>query len=121
MAHGHNQRHEKRTFQRIVDSVALENAMRLTGRARLANGIAKTLSGDSRLRAYAVKHQTLLTLKAKFPDRVRIVTDFKTPRFVLVESRSLHFGLHAPEQLFGTPARVTLTAVPTVAAKRQAA
>lgn len=121
MAHRHKQKHEQRTFSSILDSVASANSMKLMERARLANRIAKSLRGEARVRAYAVKHGSLLVLKAKFPDRVRVVNDFNTPQFVVVESKTVRFGLHAPEELFADNLVRVQTAVAPLAAKQQAA
>jgi hypothetical protein len=90
----------KPSFQTILNDVASQNARNLMGRARLANMIAKSLRGSSRARAYAIKSHALLELTTRFPERVRILNDFRTPRFVLVKARRARFGLHAPAELF---------------------
>src|SRR5713226_3895143 len=90
----------KPSFQTILNDVASQNARYLMGRARLANMIAKSLRGSSRARAYAIKSQALLELTMRFPERVRIINDFRTPRYVLVKGRRARFGLHAPADLF---------------------
>jgi hypothetical protein len=95
-------RHGRRGFRNILRSVASENAVRLMGRARIANRVAKSLHGESRVRAYAVKTQALLRLTSRFPERVWVVNDFNTPRFVLVKVPIFRFGLHAPSYMFGT-------------------
>ncbi len=117
MARRHDQRLRQRTFRSILDNVASENAVRLMGRARIANRIAKALRGESRMRAYAVKHETLLSLTRVFPERVRIVNDITTPRFVLVKTATTRFGLHAPAHLFGFGPRIIETTIPRVAAR----
>lgn len=91
----------RRSFRNILSGVATQNADRLMGRARLANKLAKSLRGRSRKRAYAVKGQALLELTKRFPERIRIVHDFPSPRCVLVQAPRACFGLHAPAILFG--------------------
>jgi hypothetical protein len=90
----------KQTFQCMLNEVAPENANKLMGRARTANKLAKSLHGRSRMRAYAVKSRAVLGLTTGFPDRVRFVTDFNTPGFVVVEAPGACFGLHVPVGLF---------------------
>jgi hypothetical protein len=114
-------RREKRTFCSIVNNAAPENALRLMGRARIANRIAKSQRGKSRERAYAIKTQALLGLTSRFPEQVRIVNDFDTPRFVLVKASMCRFGLHAPAHLFGKAAQMPETAVAKVAGTVQGA
>jgi hypothetical protein len=101
MANTHIERHGKPTFRSILNEVAPKNAVRLMGRARLANKIAKSVRGDSCRQAYAVKVQALLELATRFPEQIRIVNDANTPRFVLVEALAVRFGLHAPARVFG--------------------
>lgn len=93
----------KRTFQGILNNVASENAFSLMGRARTANKIAKGLHSGSRQRVYQVKVHALLRLTERFPERVQIVDDSNTPRFVVVVEKIAGFGLHAPAHLFGRP------------------
>lgn len=95
-----DQKRDKLSFRQILDGVASQNARQLMGRARLANKLAKSLGGQSRARAYAVKTRALLGLTTQFPERVKIITDFRTPRYVLVKSLRTRFGLHAPEIQF---------------------
>jgi hypothetical protein len=102
MTDPHRRKRGNRTFRKILNSVASDNAVRLMGRARLANIVAKSVRGESRVRTYAIKTQALLRLTSRFPERVRIVYDFNTPRFVLVKVPIFRFGLHAPSYLFGT-------------------
>jgi hypothetical protein len=94
------QKRGRRNFRNILSRVATQNADRLMGRARLANKLAKSLRGRSRRKAYAVKSETLLELTRRFPERIRIVHDFASPRFVLVQAPRDRFGLHAPAILF---------------------
>jgi hypothetical protein len=96
----HKQRLGQQTFRSILNEVAPENASRLMGRARTANKLAKSLHGRSRVRAYAVKSRAVLGLTTTFPDQVRIVIDFNTPRFVVVQAPAACFGLHVPVGLF---------------------
>jgi hypothetical protein len=108
MTNPHGRKREKRTFRNVLNSVASDNAVRLMGRARLANIIAKSVRGESRVRAYAIKTQALLRLTSRFPERVRVVTDFNTPRFVLVRVPISRFGLHAPAYLFESGAELAV-------------
>jgi hypothetical protein len=94
------QKRAKRTFRNILNNVEANNAVSLMGRARLANQIAKSMRGRPRERAYGIKTQALLTLTARFPERVRVLNDRNTPRFVLIKATNSPFGLHAPAYLF---------------------
>lgn len=69
-------------------------------RARTANWLAKSVSGKARRRAYRVKTVALLNLTEKFPERVFISKDPRTPNHVLVRNVNACFGLHAPVQYF---------------------
>src|SRR5438132_976957 len=100
MKGAYKQELQRPNFRKILRSVASQNAAQLMGRARLANALAKSLRGQARARAYAVKAQALLDFKLRFPERVRIVNDPHTPRFVLVKASRPRFGLHAPAALF---------------------
>lgn len=71
------------------------------GRARTANKIAKGLHGGTHHRVYQVKVHALLELSVRFPERVQIVDDSNTPRFVVVVEKIAGFGLHAPARLIG--------------------
>ncbi len=95
-----NPRRRKRSFRSILSGVASENANRLMGRARLANRLAKSLRGQARSKTYSLKTQALLELTMRFPERVRIVNDVRTPRYILIKARLGRFGLHAPATFF---------------------
>lgn len=69
-------------------------------RARLANKLAKSLRGQSRQSAYAIKHRALLELRLRFPRRVQLIDDSDAPHLVIVNVPNHHFALHAPAQLF---------------------
>ena len=93
---------ERPNFQDILGDVATLNARRLMARARLANRLAKSLRGQNRWSAYTLKSRALFELVARFPERVRIVNDTRTPRFVVVKVPRDRFGLHAPAGLFNS-------------------
>jgi hypothetical protein len=84
------------TFRLILNSVAVENSLRLMGRARTANKLAKSVIGKSRIGAYAVKSWAVFALMTNFPEHVRIVHDFSTPGFILVKAPAYRFAVHAP-------------------------
>lgn len=94
------QKGDKPSFRRILNGVASQNARLLMHRARVANKLAKSLSGHRRASAYFLKTQALLELATRFPERVRIINDPFTPRFVLVKVPRARFGLHVPAKLF---------------------
>ena len=100
MKRTNHQKGDKPSFRRILNGVASQNARLLMGRARLANKLAKSLRGHRQATAYWLKSQALLELAARFPERVRIINDPFTPRFVLVKVPRARFGLHAPAELF---------------------
>ena len=81
-------------------AAVLGRRLALPGGAVLPNRIAKSMRGRSRERAYGIKTKALLTLTARFPERVRVLNDRNTPRFVLVKATNSPFGLHAPAYLF---------------------
>ena len=96
MVNRHKRKSTRQTFRSILNKVAPENANKLMRRARIANQLAKSLHGRSRVRAYAVKTRAVLGLTVGFPDRIRICIDFKTPGFLLVKAPTVYFGLHVP-------------------------
>lgn len=85
-----------RTFGMILDRVTPENSARLMERARLANRLAKSLGGRSRIKAYRIKHRALVALTIRFPERVNISRDRRLPEFAVVTSLVDRCGLHAP-------------------------
>jgi len=89
-------KHRKRAFRRILNEVASANAVKLVDKARIANKLAKSLSGKPRNNAYAVKTKAVFALASSFPEAVRIESDFSTPGFLLVKAPALRFALHAP-------------------------
>lgn len=91
-----NRRRQRRTFNGILSQVASQNERRLMERARAANYIAKSVSGKARKYAYWVKTNALINLCRKFPERVFISSDPRTPNHVLVRNVTARFGLHAP-------------------------
>jgi hypothetical protein len=52
---------------------------------------------------YQVKVHALVGLSVRIPERVQIVDDFNTPRFVVVVEKIVGFGLLASASLFGRP------------------
>lgn len=94
------QRTKLRTFQQIMIQVEGTNSMRLMERAKTANRLAKCVGGRARHAAYRVKVDSLLTLNAHFPERVRIHTDPRLRQFVVVSVPAAKFGLHAPAHYF---------------------
>ena len=100
MVNRHKRKSTRQTFRSILNKVAPENANKLMRRARIANQLAKSLHGRSRVRAYAVKTRAVLGLTVGFPDRIRICIDFKTPGFLLVKAPTVYFGLHVPAGIF---------------------
>ncbi len=92
-----------RTFIQILAAVAEPNMQMLITRARTANRLAKTteIAGTKR-RAYWVKVNALSGLKLNFPDKVKVVQDWKHGSgIVLIEISDRGFGLHAPAADFG--------------------
>lgn len=89
-----------RTFEAILDQVKAENCESIMQRARFANRVAKLVAGNSRLKAYRVKHGALRALASRFPDRVQISHDPRQPEFVVVSSLITLRGLHVPREVF---------------------
>jgi hypothetical protein len=88
-------------FRYLLRHVESQNAARLMQRAQTANRIAKSLRGMARLSAYSIKSDALLALRRSFPDKVKVRLDWRCAgAFVLVEVRTVRFGLHAPASLF---------------------
>lgn len=88
-----------KSFNDVVRNLADRHIDRLLGRARTANRLAKTLGGRSQDKAYAVKHETLVVLRVRFPERVSVRDDPANPLFTLVkvETPTRSYGLHIPE------------------------
>jgi hypothetical protein len=101
------QRRKQQTFEAILQSVAPENARRIMERARTANRLAKS-AGHRRTRvgAYRVKTDALVTLNERFPERITVSSDPQYGSyFVLVKDNASRFGLHAPAGVFAGKVR----------------
>jgi hypothetical protein len=90
----------RRTFRMILDQVEAENYEKIMEHARRANRLAKLLEGPSRSKAYRIKHRALKGLASSFPHLVYVHIDRRTPGFVLVDSLTRVWGLHAPYSVF---------------------
>jgi hypothetical protein len=94
------QRRKRRTFDEILTQVAPGNVNRLLGRARTANRLAKSLTGKARASAYRVKHDTLMALACRFPDRVTVINDSRAAELMIINFNQARFGLHIPVSEF---------------------
>lgn len=93
------------TFNQILKRLETQNAERLIEKAHTANRLAKSAPDSrTRRRAYRVKTKALLNLRRRFPARTSVMTDPRTPSFVVVEYASpqtgARCGLHAPAHDF---------------------
>jgi len=99
-------RNQHNNFRHLLGHVESQNAARLMQRAQTANRLAKSLRGVARLNAYSIKRDALLALRRSFPDKVKVRIDRRCAgAFVLVEVRTVRFGLHAPASLFSEDRR----------------
>src|SRR5438045_1394636 len=98
----HFKRNSAKTFNRILETVARQNAQILMERAQTADRLAKTLKGRSRRRAYEIKAKTLVGLLKAFPEQMMVVNDSRTPNYVLITNAQGGCGLHGSAQTFTT-------------------
>ena len=105
---GRHRGNSAKTFTDILETVARKNAQSLMERAHIANRLAKSLSGPSRQRAYAIKTEALVGLVRKFPEHTIVLNDVRTPRYVLIKSANGCFGLHGPVHRFRSDNSISL-------------
>jgi hypothetical protein len=89
-------RREKRTFDDILAKVAPRNITQLQNRARTANRLAKSQIGKARASLYSVKHDALMAITCRFPDRVTISNDPQLGDLIVINFNEARFGLHIP-------------------------
>lgn len=84
------------SFSQLLQRTERNNRNALMKKAFLANRLAKTTKGMSKIISYGVKTKALNAIIEKFPNEVELNNDEAFPEMVVVNVTQTRFGLHIP-------------------------